>query len=109
MIDIILKPNTVGENPRGFHAVTVQGENRTTADFIKTMTSIRGGVTEGECAQWIDLVIRTFFFELSQGRSVNIKGFINANVHVKGDFPASDSPFDPAATPSTAASTSAGP
>jgi hypothetical protein len=95
MIDIILKPNTVGENPTGFHAQTVQSENRTTGDFIKTMTSIRGGVTEGECAQWLDLVVRSFIFELTQGRSINIKGFVNANVYVKGEFPSTDSPFDP--------------
>jgi hypothetical protein len=95
MINVILKPNTVGENPTGFHALTVQGENRTTADFIRTMMSIRGGVTEGECALWIDLVKRAFVFELSQGRIVNIDGFISANVHIQGDFPRSDSSFDP--------------
>jgi hypothetical protein len=74
----------------------VQSEDRTTADFVRTMTSLRGGVTEGEAAQWLDLVVRSFIFELSQGRAVNIKGFLNAKVDIQGNFPNAEAPFDPA-------------
>jgi hypothetical protein len=98
MIDYILKPNTLshgGVPASGYHAQTVQGENRTTADFIRTMVNLRGGVTEGEAAMWLDLVIRAFFFEVSQGRDVNLQGFLSACVNIKGSFPNADSTFDP--------------
>jgi hypothetical protein len=98
MIQFILAPNKLapaGQTPVGFHAMTLQSENRTSADFIKTMTSLRGGVTEGECAMWLDLVTRTFIFELQQGNNVNIGGFINAKVGIKGSFPDAESAFNP--------------
>jgi hypothetical protein len=96
VIQFILSANKLGQNPTGFHAVTLQSENRTSADFIKTMTSLRGGSTEGECAMWLDLVVRTFIFELQQGNNVVIDGFINARITIKGSFPDAESPFDSA-------------
>jgi hypothetical protein len=100
MINYILKPNTLkapGANaPTGFHAQTVQSEERTTADFIRVMADTKGGATEGEAAQWLDVVRRTLISELARGCNVNLKGFFNANVNIKGPFPASDSSFDPA-------------
>jgi hypothetical protein len=61
------------------------------------MIAAKGGGTEGEAANWLDVVVRTFILELSQGRSVNIKGFVTANVNIKGTFPYPDSSFDPLA------------
>jgi hypothetical protein len=99
MINYIVKPKPIApgsEVAGGYVAQTVQSEDRTIADFVRTMTSLRGGVTEGEAAQWLDLVIRSFIFELSQGRAVNIKGFINAHVEIRGSLPNAEATFDPA-------------
>ncbi|GHT93049.1 hypothetical protein FACS1894140_5860 [Spirochaetia bacterium] len=100
MINYILKPNTLkapgADAPTGFHAQTVQSEERHTADFIRIMADIKGGATEGEAAQWLDVVRRTLISELARGSNVSLKGFFNANVNIKGPFPASDSSFDPA-------------
>jgi hypothetical protein len=98
MIKYILLPNTLpvgGEAPTGYHAQTVQSENRTKADFIRMMVAAKGGSSEGEAALWLDIVIRTVILELSQGRNVNIPGFINASVGLKGTFPDYESVFDP--------------
>ncbi|GHU02563.1 hypothetical protein FACS1894147_04710 [Spirochaetia bacterium] len=100
MIDYILKPNTLkapgAPAPTGFHAQTVQSEERTTADFISIMADTKGGATKGEAAQWLDVVRRTLISELARGSNVNLKGLFSANVNIKGPFPASDSSFDPA-------------
>jgi hypothetical protein len=98
MVNFTLQPNTLshnGELPTGYHAMTVQSENRTTADFIRMMMATKGSGTAGEAEQWLDVFVRTFILELSQGRNVNIKGFINAGVSIKGTFPDYESGYDP--------------
>ncbi|GHU03671.1 hypothetical protein FACS1894147_07930 [Spirochaetia bacterium] len=94
MLEYILKPNTVGTAPVGLHAQTVQTEERTTADFVRVMAETKGGATEGEAAQWLDVMRRSFISELSRGCNVNLAGFLSAQATMKGDFPTSDSPFD---------------
>jgi hypothetical protein len=96
MIDYILVPNTVGENPTGFHAVTVQTENRTTEDFIRLMAELKGGATEGEAAQWFDVIQRAMTEEFRRGGNLNLKGFVHGKVDILGIFSNPDSNFDPA-------------
>jgi hypothetical protein len=99
MINYILKPNTLeraGQPATGFHAQTVQSEERTTADCILIMAGIKGGATAGEAAQWLDVMRRALISELARGCNVNVKGFFTAGVNLKGNFPFNDSPLDPA-------------
>jgi hypothetical protein len=94
MIDYILVPNTLGENPTGFHAITVQTENRTTEDFIRLMAELKGGATEGEAAQWFDVIQRAMVEELQRGGNFNLKGFAHGKVDVLGTFANPDSNID---------------
>ncbi|MHC6203218.1 DUF4469 domain-containing protein [Breznakiellaceae bacterium SP9] len=98
MLNYILVQNKLvhGEDAAtGYHAQTVQSEDRSTADFIKVMAELKGGATEGEAAQWLDILRRAIVSELSRGCNVNIKGVLNAGVNIKGSFPDSQASFDP--------------
>jgi hypothetical protein len=98
MIEYILQPNTLphsGEPATGFHAITVQTEEHTTEDFVRAMMELRGGLTEGEAREQIDLFMRAFL-RLTKDGNFTIEGFLNAKVDIRGDFPTAESAFDPA-------------
>jgi hypothetical protein len=84
-----------GEPPTGYHAMTVQGENRTNEDLINTMSRLKGGSTKAECRQALAQVVEAMNFEFALGNTIIIKGLLNAKVDIKGTFPYADSSFDP--------------
>jgi hypothetical protein len=94
MIDYILLPNTVGENPTGYHAQVVQTEQRTGDDFINTMMKLRGGLTRGEAEQILDLIRRAVIDESSMGNNIIIPGLCNLLPAIRGNFATPESAFD---------------
>jgi hypothetical protein len=99
MIEYILKKNTLGHGDVaavGYHAQTVQGGRRTTRDFIRTMVMLRPGITEGEAAQWVELMGMAVTHDVNLGFDVNIEGLLTARMDIQGTFPDADSSFDAA-------------